>query len=152
MDEQILSVRNLSVIRHYEADVPFPEFCRLYRTLPYEEERSLRVLSAVLLEDGDGSRLTVAEEEGGGSTVVRHRKEKGGITVLRRGELSSEMRFLPGEVTSFCYVTPFGTLDGEIYTLTATFAIEKGRGSVTVEYLASLGGALQKNTVRYTVV
>lgn len=151
MDEQILSVRNLSVIRHYEADLPFSEFCRLYRTLPYEEERSLRILSAVLLEDGDGSRLTVAEEEGG-STVLRCRKTKDGITVLRRGELSSEMRFLPGEVTPFSYVTPFGTLDGEIYTLTATFAIQEGRGSVTVEYLASLGGAPQKNTVRYTVV
>ena len=151
MDEQILSVRNLSVIRRYEADLPFPEFCRLYRTLPFEEERSLRVLSAVLRTDGDGARLSVAEEEGG-RTVVRHRAAKAGITVLRQGELSSEMRFLPNEVTPFSYLTPFGRLDGEIFTLTATFAMNERGGSVTVEYLASFGGALQKNTVRYTVV
>ena len=88
----------------------------------------------------------------GGRTVVRHRTGKKGITVLRQGELSSEMRFLPGEVTPFTYQTPFGSLDGEIFTLTATFAMTAEGGSVTVEYLASLEGALQKNTVRYVIV
>ena len=151
MEEQILSVRNLSVIRRFDADLPFGDFCRLYRTLPSEEERSLRVLSAVLRVEEDGARLSVAEEDGG-RTVVRHRKEKGGVTVLRQGELSSEMRFLPGEVTTFSYQTPFGRLDGEIYTLTASFSMTAEGGSVTVEYLASLEGALQKNTVRYVVV
>ena len=151
MDEHILSVRNLSVIRRYEGEMPLSDLRRLYRTLPSEEERSLRVLSAVLREDGDGARLSVAEEEGG-RTVVRYRKGKSGITVLRQGELSSEMRFLPGEVTPFSYQTPFGRLDGEIFTLTATFAMTAEGGSITVEYLASLEGALQKNTVRYVVV
>ena len=46
----------------------------------------------------------------------------------------------------------FGSLDGEIFTLTATFAMTAEGGSITVEYLASLEGALQKNTVRYVVV
>ena len=151
MDEHILSVRNLSVIRRFDAELPLCEFCRLYRTLPSEEERSLRVLSAVLRVDEDGERLSVAEEDGG-RTVVRHRTGKKGITVLRQGELSSEMRFLPGEVTPFTYQTPFGSLDGEIFTLTATFAMTAEGGSITVEYLASLEGALQKNTVRYVIV
>ena len=151
MTETLLTVRMLSVIERYGDFPSFAAFLSEWGEREAEDkERQIAICTAALCRKENGHLLTLTEE-GGGCTHFRYYDGKPDVTVLRRGEMQSEMRYIPKKITPLLYATPFGTLEGEIYTEEIRNTLTEEGGSLTLRYFTVLGGAYQRATLKLTV-
>lgn len=151
MTETLLTVRMLSVLERYEDFPSFAAFLSEWEEHEAEDkERQITVSSASLCQKKNGYLLTLAEASGA-CTHFRCYDDKPDVTVLRRGEMQSEMRYIPKKITPFLYATPFGTLEGEIFTEEIRNTLSQNGGSLTLRYFTVLGGTYQRATLKLTV-
>lgn len=147
-----ITLRILSSIRRYEADVPFDVFLTSYKTLaPQEPEQSTVLRSGALSLSSEGSyTLSYQEEE---DTVFIRWQEGAPIRVLRQGKGGGyELCFEKGKVTPFAYHTAFGGIEGALSPLRMENNLSAKGGCIYLQYLSTFGGVLQQNTLKITVV
>ena len=150
-NEAVLSLRMLSVIERYGEFPSFAAFLSEWEeTEPEDKERQISIHSATLQAKSDGGLLTVSDEDGG-TTYFRFFTNKPSVTVLRKGSMQGEMRFIPKQITPLCYATPYGTLEGEIFTEEIRNSLTERDGGLTLRYFTLLGGAYQRVTLKLTV-
>ena len=148
--EWLISVRMLSAIARYDTSLSFSAFLKEHKSLsPTDTERQITVHQAVLSFENGGYEL-ILPGDGKDETRILWKTGNPKVTVLRRGEMQSEMHFRPRAKTRTVYRTPFGTLEGELFTEEIQNTLTPERGFLAIRYIMSLGGSLQACTVKIT--
>ena len=148
-----LTLRILSSIRRYEAEMPFDVFLTSYKTLSPQEPEQTTVLRSGSLSLSSEGKYTLSYLEEEDTVFIRWQEGTAPIRVLRQGKGGGyELSFEHGKVTPFAFRTAFGGIEGALSPLRMENTLSAKGGYLYLQYLSMLGGVLQQNTLKVTVV